>query len=325
MRKISVIVPIYNVEKYIGRCLESILKQTCQDFEIICVDDCGQDSSMQIVEKFHNENAEKIKIIYGDKNCGLGAARDKGILAAEGEYITFVDSDDYLERTFLETYLRYAEENRSDVVIGGYIRDINGKFSEIPINVSEKYSEWVTVYAWAKLYRTEFLKTHNLSFCGIRRYEDEGFGYRLLLAEPKVKKIGYCGYYYYMNENSITQSVKKDRTGIIEEYFGTVRKTAVGLKGESGKKELLDYCLVSGLVANILYNGQGCGVKRMKEIYRKFDEFLNIFTPDICCNRYVALRYLKSEPKKKRYATWLVVRLRKIKLDKLIFELVSMM
>ena len=118
MEKVSVIVPVYNVEKYIKRCLNSILEQTYKDCEIICVDDCGQDKSIQIIEEIQRENPGKIRILYGTVNQGLGAARDRGIAAARGEYITFVDSDDYLKKDYLETYVSRAEETDSDLYQG---------------------------------------------------------------------------------------------------------------------------------------------------------------------------------------------------------------
>ena len=267
MSKVSVIVPVYNVEQYIKRCLKSILDQSWQDFEILCVDDCGQDQSISIIEQMQKEYPQKIKILYGEQNMGLGAARDRGMKAASGEYIAFIDSDDYLKRKFLED--------------------------------------------------------NHLSFYGVRRYEDEGFMYRCLACHPVVELMAYSGYYYYMNSESITRSSKSDRTGIVKEYFQTVNKLADTVKCDRETQPLLNYCLVSGLTANMLYNGQGCGGKKMKELYIQYNKLLNKIDRDICKNKYIALKYLKSEPAKKRYTTWLILRLRKIGLDRLLFFLVS--
>ncbi len=324
MGKISVIVPIYNVEKYIERCLKSILEQSYQEFEIICVDDCGQDGSIRIVEKFKNQYPDKIKIVYSDINMGLGAARDKGLKAAQGKYITFVDSDDYLKDDFLKRYINAAQESHADIVIGGYIRAEGEKNIEKSINVEDNNIGWTYVNAWAKLYKREFLEKNQITFCGVRRYEDEGFTYRTLLADPIITNIQYSGYYYYLNTESITQSVKKDRTGIIEEYFGTVEAQIENLKKAKNKKEILKYCLVSGLNANLLYNGKGCGIKKMKSLYKRYNKLVEKIDKNICNNKYVSMRYLKSEPCKKRVATWIVLRLRKIKLDRVVFYLISL-
>ena len=305
------------------RCLKSILDQSWQDFEILCVDDCGQDQSISIIEQMQKEYPQKIKILYGEQNMGLGAARDRGMKAASGEYIAFIDSDDYLKRNFLETYMHAAQKKDADIIVGGYIRDVNGKLSETPIDVNDDTFVWMNVSACTKVYKRKFLEDNHLSFYGVRRYEDEGFMYRCLACHPVVELMAYSGYYYYMNSESITRSSKSDRTGIVKEYFQTVNKLADTVKCDRETQPLLNYCLVSGLTANMLYNGQGCSGKKMKELYIQYNKLLNKIDRDICKNKYIALKYLKSEPAKKRYTTWLILRLRKIGLDRLLFFLVS--
>ena len=181
----------------------------------------------------------------------------------------------------------------------------------------------MNVSACTKVYKRKFLEDNHLSFYGVRRYEDEGFMYRCLACHPVVELMAYSGYYYYMNSESITRSSKSDRTGIVKEYFQTVNKLADTVKCDRETQPLLNYCLVSGLTANMLYNGQGCSGKKMKELYIQYNKLLNKIDRDICKNKYIALKYLKSEPAKKRYTTWLILRLRKIGLDRLLFFLVS--
>lgn len=323
MDKVSVIVPVYNVEKYVERCLRSVLNQTYKNFEIICVDDCGTDHSIQIIEQIQKEFPQKIKIIYGEINKGLGAARDKGLSTADGEYVSFVDSDDYLKTDFLETYISVMKEKNADIVVGGYIRDVEGKFSETKIDTKDLSYTWMNVSACTKIYRRKFLEDNHLSFLGVRRYEDEGFMYRSLVCAPRVELINYSGYYYYMNSESITRNLNKDRTKIVEEYLQTVRKINMTVQCQGDTKELLNYCLVSGLTANLIYNSMGCGKKRMNILYSKYDALIKEIDKNICKNKYIALKFLKSEPWKKRYATWLILRLRKIKLDRAVFFLIS--
>ena len=111
MSKVSVIVPVYNVEQYIKRCLKSILDQSWQDFEILCVDDCGQDQSISIIEQMQKEYPQKIKKYYtGNKTWAWVLQEIEGMKAASGEYIAFIDSDDYLKRNFLETYMHAAQK-----------------------------------------------------------------------------------------------------------------------------------------------------------------------------------------------------------------------
>ena len=110
--KVSLVIPVYNVEKYIRQCLESVIDQTLKDIEIIIVNDGTRDNSMEIVEEYISD--ERIKII-NKENGGLSSARNTGILAAQGKYICFIDSDDFIEKTMMEELYNKIEETNSDV------------------------------------------------------------------------------------------------------------------------------------------------------------------------------------------------------------------
>ena len=323
MKKVSIILPVYNVEKYIWRCLMSVINQTYHEIEIIIVDDCGQDQSMKIVEEIASQYPEKIKIIYSEKNVGLGAARDKGIKEATGEYIAFVDSDDYIKNDFVERYMQAVENEESDIIIGGYFRVTKRREKKYVPNIHDWTYPWVNISAWTKIYKKDFLKKNSLNFYGVRRYEDEGFAYRILLKNPHITIIPYAGYYYCLNQESITKSKKQNRDEIYSEYEKNIRQFIETCKCERQKRELLEYCIASALTANLLYNGKGAGMKRMIQLYRSYRETLNMLCEKIDCNHFIGLKYLKSEPLKRRYAMWLVMRLRKLKIDIVLFLLVS--
>ena len=114
MPKISVIVPVYNVEEYLDVCLDTIIMQTFKDFEVICVDDGTQDSSGEILDKYALFD-KRIKVIH-QENKGLSGARNTGVEAANGEYIMFVDSDDYISPLMLENLYKNVKQNKSDFV-----------------------------------------------------------------------------------------------------------------------------------------------------------------------------------------------------------------
>ena len=121
MPKISIIVPVYNVEKYVDRCLRSLVTQTLQDIEIIIVNDGTQDKSEEIIEKYVRENQNKIKY-YEKSNGGLSSARNYGLEYATGEYIAFLDSDDYVETNMYEEMYNLAKKENADmsrILMGG--------------------------------------------------------------------------------------------------------------------------------------------------------------------------------------------------------------
>ena len=127
MAKISIIIPVYNSEKYIRRCLNSILNQTFQDFEIILIDDNSKDNSLKIVSEIEKTHKDKIKILKNAKNVGAGASRNKGLKIASGEYITFIDSDDYIEKNTLKRMYESCVNTDSDIARINMIKVFSGK------------------------------------------------------------------------------------------------------------------------------------------------------------------------------------------------------
>lgn len=320
--KVSIIIPIYNVQKYIRRCLDSVLAQTYRNLEIICVDDCGQDKSMEIVEQYYNKYPDIIKIVYSSENVGLGGARDKGIQEASGEYLSFIDSDDYIKRDYIEKYMEAAKKTRADLVVGGYIRASKTKCKEYPVKTKDPLFVWGNISAWAKFYKTSFLQENDLNFEGVRIYEDECFQYRVLLKEPKKVLIDYSGYYYWLNPESITKNKTSNRSELFLKYVLNVEKFILKHKKECEESEILRYCLVSGLTANLLYNGKGSG-KRISQLYQEYNRMLNMIDKNVYNNKYIRLKYMKSEPAKKKYAMRLIIVCRKMRIDKLLVKFVG--
>lgn len=323
MIKVSIIIPIYNVEKYLTRCLESVVKQTYKNIEIICVDDCGQDRSMDIVEQYYSMYPEIMTVIYSNENVGLGGARDKGIEKATGDYITFIDSDDYIKEDYVETYIDAAQKTKADLIIGGYIRDNGKRRKTYPVHMHDPAYAWVNISAWAKFYKTDFLRKNDLSFDGVRIYEDECFIYKILLKQPRKSMIDYCGYYYWLNPNSITKSKTKDRSDFFIKYTKNIKTFISRYSTICKRNELLQYCLASGLTANLLYNGQKSGNK-INKLYEEYDIILKSLGENVCKNKYLKRRKLKSEPMKKKYAMRLIMALRRIHCDKFLIKLVGM-
>lgn len=128
--KVSVIVPVYNVEQYLARCLDSILAQTYHDYEIICVNDCSPDNSSAILSEYASKHPDRIKVITNEVNLGLGLSREKALEVACGEFVMFIDSDGYIKPDYLQHYLDATNDGDYDIVVGGYIRDIDGKLTE---------------------------------------------------------------------------------------------------------------------------------------------------------------------------------------------------
>ena len=218
--RVSIIVPVYNVEEYIIQCLDSVVNQTLKEIEIICVNDGSTDGSLQILEKYAAKD-ERIKIVT-KKNAGLGAARNTGLKLANGEYVGFVDSDDWIELDTYEKLYNNAVSNNSDIVLfetkiyneveydyyGGYdIKDGNIDFNHFTFNFKDKSSPLIkpvlvnrTVSACLKLYKTEFLRQYdNIIFPENIYFEDVTFHMLTLL---KANRISYCDDRLYIYRKS---------------------------------------------------------------------------------------------------------------------------
>ena len=208
MPKVSIIVPVYNVEKYITKSLESLVNQTLEDIEIIIVNDGTKDNSMKIVREFAIKNPKKI-VCLEKQNGGLSDARNYGIPYAKGEYIAFLDSDDYVELDMYEKMYKLAKKENSDMVECDFYWEYPNKtkidIGEIYTNQKEML-EKIRVVAWNKLIKREILEKSQIAFPVGYRYEDTEFTYKLV---PYLKKVSFLKkpcVHYIQREGSISNS-----------------------------------------------------------------------------------------------------------------------
>ena len=218
MPKVSIIVPFYNVEKYIEKCLQTLVNQTLEDIEIILVNDGSKDNTIDIVKKYQKEYPQKI--IYLEKeNGGLSDARNYAIPYAKGEYIAFLDSDDYVETTMYQEMYEIAKKENSDMVECNFIWEYPNK-SRIDVgttyNGKHEMLEKVRVVAWNKLIKREILEKSKVQFPKGCRYEDVEFTYKLI---PYLEKVSFCKtpmVHYIQRIGSITNIQNKRNAEIFD-------------------------------------------------------------------------------------------------------------
>lgn len=208
---ISVIVPVYNVEKYLDNCIESIINQTYSDLEIILVDDGSSDNSSKICDDW-SEKDNRIIVLH-QENQGVSSARNNGLRLAKGEYIGFVDSDDYIESKMYEILLNKLLEDNSDIsVCSSYVVDKNGVVKTDTSLGNQQYSQEEAVKLisykmnnslWNKLFKAELIK--NCRFDENHTFgEDHLILLQILKNVNKVSFTNHSLYYYVQRENSIT-------------------------------------------------------------------------------------------------------------------------
>lgn len=236
MDKVSIIVPVYNVEKYVKRCLESLINQTYQNIEIIIVNDGSTDNSKIICEEYVKKDS-RIKLV-NKENQGLGLARNTGLENITGDYVLFVDSDDYIERDLVETTYNLIRDNNCDFVrFHNYREDLNtgekkvrasclneGLYNREEINENilfpiigvlpnETRDNFVGMSVWRNLYKVSIIQNNNLKFVSEREFisEDVIFNINYFSLCSKAYVINKPLYHYIVNESSLTSKYKPDR------------------------------------------------------------------------------------------------------------------
>lgn len=222
---VSIIIPIYNVEKYLARCLESVVTQSYSTIEILLIDDATQDNSAQIYSAYKKDD-ERIRLLRHQTNCGLSVARNTGMDAARGEYIFFLDSDDQLPVNAIELLVE-ASRGETDIAIGSYICQFSDKaeireltFSEESYIPAYEYIDWLVKehryigVVFNKLYKRSFIDAQNLRFTPGILSEDEEFTVKTLLSAETVALIPpqHTVYYYHRdNPGSIMNTSHEAR------------------------------------------------------------------------------------------------------------------
>lgn len=210
--KISVIIPVYNMESYIHQCLDSVTSQTLKEIEIICVDDGSTDNSSAIVKEYADKDT-RVHLIF-QKNQGSGPARNNGLSKATGEFVAFMDPDDYYpSNDVLEVMFNTAKEKQV-LICGGSVMLVDENSEQIPNKdpnkefISDGLIQYVDYqcaeYYWKYIYNRLFLSEHNLTFPNYRRGQDPPFFLRAMIVAGSfyaMKKFTYCWRYSYKNIN----------------------------------------------------------------------------------------------------------------------------
>ncbi len=235
--KVSVVIPVYNVEEYLKKCLNSVINQTLSEIEVICVDDGSTDHSLQILEEYA-ERDDRIKVITKE-NGGIASARNKGMEYATGEYIGFVDSDDWIELDMYEKLYENAKFYDSDMVMCSAHRFDNITHElkyDMPYFTLERFDETfdncvftpdktkdfffdICVTPWSKLYKSEFLEEIGVKFHEGLDFEDNTFFYETYLKASKLSLVRDFLYYYRINRSGSFITSANERFFDIVEMF----------------------------------------------------------------------------------------------------------
>lgn len=299
---ISVIVPVYNVEKYLNRCVKSILSQTYRDYEVLLIDDGSTDKSNELCNLWIQRD-NRIKVYY-QQNQGLSAARNTGIKYAKGEWITFLDSDDYIEKHYLEILVHNMQMTSADISCCDYLRTdkwqikgidyVSNQYIELKGNdILVFYLENDIVSAWAKLYKRELFS--NIKFPVGKINEDISTIFQIFC---KAKKVTYSYsrlYFYYKNNEGITkQKFEYKNINLIEAWEEVVNFSKfypINIQKLANFRLQKAYFTLLGIIAYYGMKNDTETEYLEKDILKKFKKYYKnlLISPYIGINKKIAI------------------------------------
>jgi len=282
--KLSVIVPVYNTGKYLPKCLDSILNQSLKDIEIIVVNDESPDNSVEIIEKYRKKYKDKI-VFIDKKNGGQGSARNVGIKKARGEYIGFVDSDDFIEPTMYEEMYNTAIKNNSDIVICNlsdyYEKSNNKKDVFLNLNNNPSINEAIIKSVPSvvnKIYRKELLQESNIVFDETIWYEDLPYSMQIIVNAKKISFVEKPFYnYFHRNISTMHNKNIEKNLDILKAYDILINYLKKEKKYDNYKEEF-DFILLKEIYLSTINrvlrtnNKRSEKLKIIKEIRKYYKE-----------------------------------------------------
>lgn len=272
MPLISVIIPVYNTEKYIQRCLESVCNQTLSDIEIICINDCSTDKSLEKILDFSKKDP-RVKVVDFKKNIGASSARNIGIDTAKGDYISFVDSDDFLELDFYEKLYKKAIETNSDIIKGCY-RYYENNYINPLLNQKIKENKFNFAYEYCSaIFKNKFLKNNSIKFPELRDMEDPVFAFKSALKSNKIVIVDDALINIFKRTDS--QTAKKPTIQILKDKIYGLTEI-VNIANSYNKKDnrinfvpALWFKICADNISRVEFNEQVIFVQNLYSVYEK--------------------------------------------------------
>lgn len=321
MVAVSVIIPVYNSELYIGEMLDSVLNQTLKDIEIICVDDGSTDNSLQLLEQYRSCDS-RITVIT-QNNSGAGAARNRGMAISNGEYLSFLDSDDYFEPEMLERAYACIKENESDIVIfrsksinqiTGEIKNndwalknklIDNKTNISPTDYCDYLFQFCNGWPWDKLFRASFIKERSIEFQNTHFFNDTLFVFTALASSKRISIMNDVFAVKRINAGENQTSLNRSRYWM--DFYDVVRELQKFIHGDERmncfSNSLYNYCIH---IALVMIDTTDSLTNRYLELFIRAEYAneigFNMDDPSQCYNNGEYLRFKKILLSKHEFA-----------------------
>jgi len=293
MAKVSVVVPVYNAERYLEKALRSLMVQTYKDMEIIVIDDGSTDHSPEIISRIMDEQSARIKMC-SQANRGVGAARNLGLKLTNSEYVLFMDADDWVEKDFVETYLNSMMWETKCSVASSYFVTIGEKPEKVKKVNGEKILLFKAPAVWLRMFKTDFLRENKIEFGNYSIAEDLNFtGKAHLLINPKFTMTKRPLYHYYIRGGSAV-SVSNEQQFDLLNAVRDLEEWAKERDCYEQNESFLEFMVINHvLMAGMKRAGEG---NLLEEAIDKIIEFVDCLHPNWYTNKYIEM-YTDEEEK----------------------------
>lgn len=321
---VTVVIPCYNVENFIDKCLNSVLKQTYKDLEIIMYDDCSKDKTKEKLKNWSKKD-NRIKVYFGTKNVGPGGAKNEGLKKATGKYVLFIDSDDYIGENYIEEMINIVSKKPEiDMVTTNFTKiDQSGKIAYVRDYQNSEISLWQKISSVGKLLKKEWLDKNHLELPYGKVLEDVLFHGACMLAAPKTEFCPNKEYFYVFNSDSISHTtLKQFKPGALEQgqnYLISLKQ----LVHTNDQEEQLSYFAFRYICWHLLKSGNNVGKNAMKEEYEQSFSFLEKEFPKFKKNKYISIFHPQKERRIVFFVMYNIKLLYKMHISKLFFNIYS--
>lgn len=288
--KVSIIIPVYNAEKYLNRCFESILNNKYDNLEIIPVNDGSKDDSQIIIDQY-KEKYPDIFFPIIQENQGIGMARNNAMEKVTGEYIMFIDNDDFIDDDYIITHINQIKENDYDMVLSGYRRvtDTKTQFSVV-LKGEYPWTRYISIAPWGRLYKTSYLKENDIKFLKTPIGEDIFFNLQTNTLTDNIKILDYIGYNWYQNSISVTNTITQKIKGIniidlLDTHYGILNnKNSINEKN----KDIITIYFILVIIQFLQWLSKKA---KYKEISKYYNELFNWLENNM--SNYKKVKYWK--------------------------------
>ena len=291
-KDITIVIPVYNSGKYLNRCIDSIINQTINNYEILIIDDGSTDNSLNIINEYINKY-NFIRVI-SQENSGPAVARNNGIKKTNTKYLMFIDSDDYIDNDYIKVHYDNILNTDYDVVMSGFRKtDGNNISFERKLNDKE-FSKYIVTGPYSKIYKTSFLLENNIYFLDTNSSEDVYFSLKIINNSANIKTIDYIGYNYFDNINSISNTKHKGFNQDVE----IIRLLNELNNMNKNNNKLNDYYIIRYCIWYLLYSGKKATSKEFMFEYNKLFNWLKDNINNYNKNKYIKYNGPEGEIKK---------------------------